>query len=476
MEKIKGILHQKKNIRILAITLFVCSLIFTLSLRNLEFELSKDLPKLKLQIVMISYVLQILLSSLICGMCIFHISSKNDHDKFLYITGSVSFFVAILLIINYDLVALIKLILNGAYIDFLMLLEFFDSNFKFIELAVCSNLGLGIYAVISSIIDKPNKSTVNATIPPVTKPVINNSQSTEAIITTLKSEQSKTKDLIIKLKAFLKTKKGHITIAAIIVAIIMIFVAKFVYGRMTMKEVDLTGNIELEYEGNNGEGYVIHSSNLDKHIKYDYTDKELRKFIRTITFDILPDDELSNGDKIIVTAEYDESLAKKYNIKPINEEREIEVKGLHILYSSVKEIPDKVIAEADKVAKKEAEKIDLSNLSKTHKMKKPKFISATPIAKYFTIYDKKPNPYGDNIQYLFKIKVEGLVDDKEETVDIFCYVEVNNIKEDLNEDNADVFSGTVYDSNYQDAKTEDEAKSIFKKKLENRNSYVETFK
>ncbi|MEG0313691.1 MAG: hypothetical protein RR646_00300 [Erysipelotrichaceae bacterium] len=516
MEKTKGFIQQKKSIRVLGMALAVCAIIFALAVTQLKVDLGEELPKLQLQLIMISYVLQLGLSGLICGMCVYNILSKNDHDLFLLIVGGVTLLSTIFLIINYDFFTVVKSIIDRDIYGMGKMMGFTKSDFQLMELAIYGNIGVGIYSTIiffaakstlpATTVATANIAAIDTTATSVTSeaidstattvategtvatteptetiavtatPVANDTVSTEAIVATLKGGLNKAKALVIKLLAFLKTKKGLITMAAIVAAIILLFVGKFIYGKMTMKEVDFTGKIELEYRGYNGEGSIVDQFSLNKSIEYDKTDKDLKNFVKTVQFDISPDNDLSNGDKVKITAEFDEELAEELGIKPINTEREFEVAGLTVLYASVKEIPANVVAEADKAAKKEVEDVKTTYFLDKRILKEAKFVSATPIAKYFTMFSKHPSPSGDSIKYVYKVKIEGLVDGKKETADIYRFVEVNNVKSDLDGNDAYINSGDIYNSDFKEVRTDEEAKSMYKKKLDDRDSYVEAFK
>ncbi|MEG1066430.1 MAG: hypothetical protein RSD85_02645 [Erysipelotrichaceae bacterium] len=509
MEKIKGFIEQKKNIRVLSMALAACAIVFVILVSTIKFDITESLPKFQLQMIALTYVFQLVLSGLLFGVCIYNILSKHDQDKFLYIVGGIAVVAAILLLMNYGLVSAIQAIVNEDFEEMgKSLVKLNSLNADFIKLAIYGNIGAGIYSGLLVYAAKSNPTAVNAATPVAieaanipaadtaatatteastetqvaattavaTTPVTTDTVSNEAIVATLKTGLNKAKDLAIKLVAFLKTKKGLMTMAAIVAAIILLFVGKFIYGKMTMKEVDFTGKIELEFSGYNGEGSVSDPFNLDKSIEYDKTDKDLKNFVKTINFDISPDENLSNGDKVKLTAEFDEELAEELGIKPVNIEREYEVKGLEVLYTNVKEIPAKVVAEADKAAKKEVEDVKTTYFLDKNIYKETKFVSATPIAKYFTMFSDHPSSSGDCIQYVYKVKIEGLVDGKKETTDIYRFVEVNDVKSDLDGNNATIYSGDIYDNNFKEVKKDDEAISIFKKKLDDRNSYVEAFK
>ncbi|MEG1066429.1 MAG: hypothetical protein RSD85_02640, partial [Erysipelotrichaceae bacterium] len=226
-----------------------------------------------------------------------------------------------------------------------------------------------------------------------------------------------------------------------------------------------------------GNGSVPFESLQTDDIKYDKDDEDIQRFMNTVAIVATPDEGLSNGDKVMIAVAYDEDVAEALNIKISNPEREVEVKGLNALYKSAKDVPAAVIAKTDKLAQSEIESIQSNQFTSLEKMENFKVLSAKPIAKYFTMEYDKPNPLGDDIQYLYNLKIEGDIDDKKEIINAFYWVTINQVNEDI--DANSVFRRTgipVSDDSYNNVKTEEEAYFQLEKYLNSKYEYVEKFK
>lgn len=86
--------------------------------------------------------------------------------------------------------------------------------------------------------------------------------------------------------------------------------------------IDVTKNAQIAYEGESGFASVS-AVNLDHNLN-----QRTQEFLNSITYQVSPRNQLSNGSIITITAQYDEALAAKYHIRVINETKEITVSGL----------------------------------------------------------------------------------------------------------------------------------------------------
>ena len=90
------------------------------------------------------------------------------------------------------------------------------------------------------------------------------------------------------------------------------------YSHRPEIEIDATKNIELTYEGLDGNIVAY----VENHIEYDKTDEPVVKLIESFKYDISPNEYLSTGDTIKVKVQYNDQLAKIANVKIINIEKE----------------------------------------------------------------------------------------------------------------------------------------------------------
>lgn len=68
------------------------------------------------------------------------------------------------------------------------------------------------------------------------------------------------------------------------------------------------------------------------------TNAQLAQFVGDISFDIENNGELSNGDKVTVTAVYSKETAKQLKVVLKEESKQFDVSGLIVKYQSASEI------------------------------------------------------------------------------------------------------------------------------------------
>lgn len=116
-------------------------------------------------------------------------------------------------------------------------------------------------------------------------------------------------------------------VSIITMGTILISMAYFFFLRTV--EVDITKNIRVHYTGENGMASV--EVEMDK----DDLNQRMQEFLDTVTFEVLPNHDLSNGEVITINASYDEELAQRYHYQVINTTREVTVEGLQDRYASL---------------------------------------------------------------------------------------------------------------------------------------------
>ncbi len=132
---------------------------------------------------------------------------------------------------------------------------------------------------------------------------------------------------------------GMVCLAAVVAVVLMIG---------ANKRVKIMDCIEVETVGYDGSGSASAHIDEDKFFEaIGKANKELKdlddsgytmsslndalvmeELLCAVDFTVTPSENLSNGDKIVVTAEFDEDIAEKYDIKFTDLEAEFEVKGL----------------------------------------------------------------------------------------------------------------------------------------------------
>lgn len=153
-------------------------------------------------------------------------------------------------------------------------------------------------------------------------------------------------------KKFLKTKKGKITLGVIIAAAVVI-IALIVWAVFFNKtEIDAFEDIQIEYTGDNGQGYAYVSAG---DIDYDMNEPGVGYFVNSLYYDVENNGQLSNGDKVKITVQYSKATADGLDIKLKEESKEFEVSGLIEKYASAADIDPEVYDSAYEAAMEEAE-------------------------------------------------------------------------------------------------------------------------
>lgn len=151
---------------------------------------------------------------------------------------------------------------------------------------------------------------------------------------------------------FLKTKKGKITLGVIIAAAVVI-IALIVWAVFFNKtEIDAFEDIQIEYTGDNGQGYAYVSAG---DIDYDMNEPGVGYFVNSLYYDVENNGQLSNGDKVKITVQYSKATADGLDIKLKEESKEFEVSGLIEKYASAADIDPEVYDSAYEAAMEEAE-------------------------------------------------------------------------------------------------------------------------
>lgn len=119
--------------------------------------------------------------------------------------------------------------------------------------------------------------------------------------------------------------------------------------------VDLFDGLYMDASGKTSDG-TLYLSNSYINKDYDSTDSELSKFYSTITYSSNKKYNLSNGEKVKVTANFNKRNAQKLGIKEYKPTKVITIKGLTENYRNPSDIGKKNIEKLFKYAKRDANK------------------------------------------------------------------------------------------------------------------------
>ena len=107
-------------------------------------------------------------------------------------------------------------------------------------------------------------------------------------------------------------------------------------------DVDMTKKIDVEYTGEQGRATVEATCAMTD------LNQRLQSFYDSIEYEIEPNENLKNGDVIVVRATYDEDLAQEYHYNPIHLEKEFVVEGLNNRYENFAQIPSEYVTKIQK--------------------------------------------------------------------------------------------------------------------------------
>ena len=138
-----------------------------------------------------------------------------------------------------------------------------------------------------------------------------------------------------------KVRKKHVTYLVLTFIFVILPTSILSYQKYyDYEEVNLTENLKVEFVGVDGKGSLKVISN--NHQMNDI----FPSFMSSLTYDVLDNGALSNGQQVAVTIQYDHDLAKELHLDIIDEVETFEVNGLRAFYSRFEDIPTKIIEEA----------------------------------------------------------------------------------------------------------------------------------
>lgn len=141
-----------------------------------------------------------------------------------------------------------------------------------------------------------------------------------------------------KWKNYYHTEKGKKTVRLVgVVAGIAVvaIVAVSIWSATRTTPIDLTSSCEVTFEGFDGEGDAYINCDVD----YDINNPQIASFVYDVEYTVDNDGALSNGDKVMLRADYSEETARNLKLSVENAEKELTVEGLTAVYRTYDAIP-----------------------------------------------------------------------------------------------------------------------------------------
>lgn len=212
-------------------------------------------------------------------------------------------------------------------------------------------------------------------------------------------------------------------------AILVLIMYNFFYRTI---EVDVMKNVKLVYTQENGTASVsVENSSGD-------INKRTEEFLNSVEYSVTPNENLSNGDTIHVTATYDESLASQYHYKAINTEADFIVEGLNNRLESKeyisKEYLDDINQSALDYIEEHADEIYLLDHQEDASAH---FVSSTPL---YVAFLKSNSTTSDRVVSLCKLDYEL----RDETVSIYYLVCVPDINDSEKVQTQNIYGEKAY--------------------------------
>lgn len=199
-------------------------------------------------------------------------------------------------------------------------------------------------------------------------------------------------------------KSKLITSLCMLVIILGLYVTCYMLFFRTAS-VDITGNVTLQYHGENGTAYV---KALNDKANYN---QRIQEFMDAVQYKVTPETDLSNGDILELIATYDEELATRYHIQPINTVRDIEVSNLPERLPDIDMIPatflTSLTTRSEEYLKKNREQILSEDFTVFYITSQPKFVSSQKLYRMFL--SSNDTRQKDKIIDIYAIKAKGEV-------------------------------------------------------------------
>lgn len=188
----------------------------------------------------------------------------------------------------------------------------------------------------------------------------------------------------------------------------LFFIGYFFFLRTS--EVDVTQHIVLEYSGENGSAAVeVRSEEIS-------VNQRLQDFYDSLEFAVTPNEGLSNGDELTISAKYDNELAQQYHLEPINLTRTVTVKGLPDRYESISDIPqdllDNLSKHSDAYLEKHMNAILDNDFTDFYSMDNVELESSEIV--YEAFMKSKTSENSDRLIVIYRLQARGQVNRSDE--------------------------------------------------------------
>lgn len=216
---------------------------------------------------------------------------------------------------------------------------------------------------------------------------------------------------------------------------ILIGLAYFFFLRTI--NVDVMDGLKLSYTGESGLAKVS--------ARNDFKDlnQRLSEFMDTVTYTVEPNEDLSNGDEITITAKYSHALAQTYHYKPVNTKTTVKVEGLNIRYESKDDIPEKYLDEIDKQMEDYLQKHRVAIFETEYPEEPHTSITLTETPVYSCFLKSKSKNNTDKVLtiYLLEFRYEG------KQKNLYYLMSASPINDSNSTEDEDIYGEKAYLSN-----------------------------
>lgn len=216
-------------------------------------------------------------------------------------------------------------------------------------------------------------------------------------------------------------KNKCITSISMLVIIVSLYVTCYMLFFRTV-EVDVTKDASIVYRGEDG------SANVRVFNRNKNYNQRIQEFMDSITYEVEPNSGLKNGDELTIRAKYDETLASRYHIAPIQSIRQVKVEGLPERFQSVEDIPQEFLTTLDERSKSYLEK-NIDQILKED----------------FTSFYIHSQPQLVDQKQIYRVFLDGKKDsDKDKIIDIYMITAKGEVNTSSKEEHLQVQESTIY--------------------------------
>ncbi len=252
------------------------------------------------------------------------------------------------------------------------------------------------------------------------------------------------------------------TVCVLGIIFILYFTCYIFFFRTT--NIDITRDVQMNYSGESGFASAKASYN-----GMDYNNRK-QLFLESVTYKVIPDKNLKNGDEVVVEASYDREIAEQYHMHPINKKITVTVKNLPERIKNIYELTPEFLQSLDENSEQYMKK----NISKIVNEDFTSFVidSKPELKEYKKMYriflSSELDSYKDRIIDIYKISAIGEtnVSNKKEKKEssIYYLINYNDINNSLVLKSETVFGEKLIHSGHKDLSKKAELNKIITKK------------